>query len=111
VPAGTQLSVRIAQTIGENNHAGDAFSGELAKPVEGVALFLPTNTPVTGSIVASNSQGAVQGSLGLVITTVGAYPVSTLPYEATLNKGILVKAKKVIPFALKEPLVYRSTEY
>jgi hypothetical protein len=78
----------------------------------GLFILLPSNTPVTGSVVASNSQGAVRGSLGLVITTVGAYSVSTLPYEAALSdKGILVKAKKVIPFALKEPLVYRSTEY
>jgi hypothetical protein len=113
VPAGTQLSVKIAQTIGENNHAGDAFSGKLAKPVElGALILLPPDTPVTGSVVASNSQGAVQGSLGLIITTVGVYPVSTLPYEAALSdKGILVKAGKVIPFALKEPLVYRSTGY
>jgi hypothetical protein len=87
VPAGTPLVVRIAQTISaKNSSVGDSFSGALAQSVllHGVNLFR-AGTPVTGTVVASKGQGRFKGSgdLGIAISRVGNYPVTTSSYEKT----------------------------
>jgi hypothetical protein len=87
VPAGTPLVVRIAQTISaKNSNVGDSFSGALAQSVmlHGVNLFR-AGTPVTGTVLASKGAGRFKGSgdLGIAISRVGNYSVSTSEYEKT----------------------------
>lgn len=92
MPAGTALVVRMEQTVSaKNNSVGDSFTGALAQSVvvHGVSV-LRAGTPVTGTVTASKGQGRFKGSgdLGIAITRVGNYAVSTSSYEAsTKGKG------------------------
>ena len=86
VPAGTQLVVRIGQTISaKNSNVGDSFSGTLAQSVvvHGVNL-IRAGAPVTGTVVAAKGQGRFKGAgdLGISVRRVGSYTVSTSAYEA-----------------------------
>ncbi len=89
VPSGTALVVRMAQTVSaKNNNVGDSFSGALAQSVvvRGVNV-LRAGTPVTGTVVASKGQGRFKGdgALGIAISRVGNYAVSTTSYEKTAS--------------------------
>src|ERR1700733_12590533 len=90
VPSGTALVVRVGQTLSaKNNNVGDTFTGTLAQSVvvHGVKV-IRAGTPVTGTVVAAKGQGRFKGSgdLGIAITRVGPYTVSTSSYEAA-SKG------------------------
>ena len=65
------------------------FSGALAQSVvvHGVKV-IPQVAPVTGTVVASKGQGRFKGSgdLGIAVSRVGSYSVTTTSYEAT-TKG------------------------
>jgi hypothetical protein len=85
VPAGTSLVVRVGQTLSsKESSVGDSFTGTLAQSVvvRGVNL-LRAGTPVTGTVVAAKGQGRFKGSgdLGVSISRVGNYAVSTSTYE------------------------------
>ena len=87
VPAGTQLVVRMGQTLSaKNNNVGDTFTGALAQSlvVHGVKV-IKAGAPVTGTVVAAKGQGRFKGAgdLGIAITRVGSYSVATTSYEAT----------------------------
>jgi hypothetical protein len=89
VSSGTALVVRMAQTVSaKNNNVGDSFSGALAQSVvvRGVNV-LRAGTPVTGTVVASKGQGRFKGdgALGIAISRVGNYAVSTTSYEKTAS--------------------------
>jgi hypothetical protein len=98
VPAGTPIIVSIGQTISaKNSNVGDSFSGTLSQSVvvHGVSIFR-AGTPVTGTVVAAKGAGRFKGSgdLGVQISRVGNYGVTTSEYEAT-QKG---KGKRTAGF-------------
>jgi len=98
VPAGSQLVVRVGQTLtAKGSNVGDSFSGALAQSlvVHGVKV-IKAGTPVTGTVVAAKGQGRFKGSGDLVVAVnrVGSYSVATSSYEAT-TKG---KGKRTAGF-------------
>jgi hypothetical protein len=87
VPAGSQLVVRVGQTItAKGSNVGDSFSGTLSQSlvVHGVKV-VKAGAPVTGTVVAAKGQGRFKGAGDLVIAVnrVGSYSVATSSYEAT----------------------------
>ena len=89
VPAGSQLVVRVGQTLtAKGSSVGDSFSGALAQSlvVHGVKV-IKAGAPVTGTVVAAKGQGRFKGAGDLVIAVnrVGSYSVATSSYEATVK--------------------------
>lgn len=89
VPSGTALTVRIAQDLSsKTSNVGDPFSGSLAQSVrvEGVTV-LKAGTPVSGTVVAARKQGKFkgEGELGLQLSRVGSYGVTTQEFEQTIK--------------------------
>ena len=87
VASGTPLVVRMQQTVSaKSSNVGDTFTGTLAQSVvvHGVKV-IRAGAPVTGTVVAAKGQGRFKGSgdLGVAITRVGTYSVTTTSYEAT----------------------------
>jgi hypothetical protein len=98
VPAGSQLVVRVGQTItAKGSNVGDSFTGTLSQSlvVHGVKV-IKAGAPVTGTVVAAKGQGRFKGAGDLVIAVnrVGSYSVATSSYEAT-TKG---KGKRTAGF-------------
>jgi hypothetical protein len=98
VPAGSQLVVRVGQTLtAKGSNVGDTFTGTLSQSlvVHGVKV-IKAGTPVTGTVVAAKGQGRFKGAGDLVIAVnrVGSYSVATSSYEAT-GKG---KGKRTAGF-------------
>jgi hypothetical protein len=98
VPAGSQLVVRVGQTItAKGSNVGDSFTGTLSQSlvVHGVKV-IKAGAPVTGTVVAAKGQGRFKGAGDLVIAVnrVGSYSVATSSYEAT-GKG---KGKRTAGF-------------
>ena len=98
VPAGSQLVVRVGQTLtAKGSNVGDSFSGTLSQSlvVHGVKV-IKAGAPVTGTVVAAKGQGRFKGAGDLVIAVnrVGSYSVATSSYEAT-GKG---KGKRTAGF-------------
>ena len=90
MPAGTPLSVRISETLSASrSEVGQGFSGVLNAPVtvRGTELFR-RGTEVRGTVIASKGRGRFKGAgaLGIELTSVGGYRVSTNEYERT-EKG------------------------
>ena len=89
VPSGTTLAVRLSQGLSsKSNNVGDPFSGSLAQSVhvEGVTV-LKAGLPVSGTVVAVRQQGKFkgEGNLGIQLSRVGAYEVTTQEYEQTVK--------------------------
>ena len=63
VPAGTELAIRINQSISvKTSRVGDRFSGEVVEPVlQNGAVVIPRRTPVSGRIDASHRRGHFKG--------------------------------------------------
>jgi hypothetical protein len=98
VASGTPLVVRMLQTVSaKSSNVGDTFTGTLAQSVvvHGVKV-IRAGAPVTGTVTAAKGQGRFKGSgdLGVAITRVGTYSVTTTSYEAT-GKG---KGKRTAGF-------------
>src|SRR5271165_3068328 len=89
VPSGTSLTVRISQELNsKTSNVGDPFSGSLAQSVrvQGVTV-LKAGAPVSGTVIAARKQGRFkgEGELGIQLTRVGAYGVTTEEYEQTVK--------------------------
>jgi hypothetical protein len=89
VPSGTSLTVRISQDLSsKTSNVGDPFSGSLAQSVrvQGVTV-LKAGTPVSGTVVAARKQGKFkgEGDLGIQLSRVGGYGVTTQEYEQTVK--------------------------
>ena len=89
VPSGTTLTVRLSQGLSsKTNNLGDSFSGSLTQSVhvEGVTV-LKAGVPVSGTVVAVRKQGKFkgEGNLGIQLSRVGAYEVTTQEYEQTVK--------------------------
>lgn len=98
VPAGTRVAVRITETLtGHKANLGEHFSGVVATPVEvrGVTVF-PRGTRVGGTVIQANGRGkfAGSGSLGIEVTNIGGYNVTTSAYV----KEIKGKGKRTAGF-------------
>ncbi len=86
IPAGTNLAVRIDQTISvKTNRAGDTFTGEVVDPVFDADqnILVPKGSPVGGVVDASHKRGHFKGSstLELRLTSLtlhgNEYPLAT----------------------------------
>jgi hypothetical protein len=67
IPAGTRVTVRLAQTISSNTaHEGDAFDATVTSPiiVKGKTL-VPTGSTASGTVIAANSRGKFKGAAAL----------------------------------------------
>ena len=89
VPSGTALTVRISQELSsKTSNVGDSFSGSLAQSVrvQGVTV-LKAGTPVSGTVVAVRKQGKFkgEGDLGIQLSRVGPYEVTSQEYEQTVK--------------------------
>jgi hypothetical protein len=89
VPSGTTLAVRLSQELSsKTSNVGDSFSGSLVQSVhvQGVTV-LKAGAPVTGTVVAVRKQGKFkgEGNLGIQLTHVGAYGVTTEEYEQNVK--------------------------
>lgn len=89
VPTGTRLTVRMAQDLSsKTSNVGDPFSGTLAQSVrvQGVTV-LKAGEPVSGTVVAARKQGRFkgEGDLGIQLSRVGPYGVTTEEYEQTVK--------------------------
>jgi hypothetical protein len=89
VPSGTTLTVRISQDLSsKSSNVGDPFSGTLAQSIRvaGVTV-LKAGAPVSGTVIAARKQGRFkgEGNLGIELTRVGSYGVTTEEYEQTVK--------------------------
>ncbi|SEG43055.1 hypothetical protein SAMN05421819_2895 [Bryocella elongata] len=73
VPSGTELAIRINQTINvKHAFAGERFTGEVAEPISrGGTVIVPRGTPVAGRIDEAHRRGHFKGAsvLELRLTT------------------------------------------
>jgi len=89
VRSGTALTVRISQELSsKSSNVGDPFSGSLAQSirVEGVTV-LKAGAQVSGTVIAARKQGRFkgQGDLGIELTRVGSYGITTQEYEQSVK--------------------------
>jgi hypothetical protein len=70
VPAGTKISVRLAEPVGSaTNRVGDAVEATLANPVTIAGVqALPAGSPVRGEVTAVQQSGKVKGRASLELT-------------------------------------------
>jgi len=77
VPAGTTLTVRLAQAVGSKiSQTGQSFSGSVANSVViGGKTAIPAGTPVTGTVVDAKPLGRFAGgaSLSLQLTSINLH--------------------------------------
>ena len=69
IPAGTRVTVRLAQTIASNTaHEGDNFDATVTSPivVNGKTL-VPTGSTASGTVTAANSRGKFKGAAVLAL--------------------------------------------
>jgi hypothetical protein len=67
IPAGTRVTVRLAQSIASNTaHEGDAFDATVTSPiiVKGKTL-VTTGSTASGTVIAANSRGKFKGAAAL----------------------------------------------
>lgn len=85
VPAGTHVLVRMGQTLSAKTaNVGDGFTGTLAQSivVDGTNV-LKAGTPVSGTVAAAKGRGRFKGAgdLGIALSRIGPYTVSSGVYE------------------------------
>jgi hypothetical protein len=89
VASGTAFAVRVSETLsGKKNSVGDPFSGALAQSIKvGDVTVIKSGTPVSGTVVAAKGQGKFkgEGDLGVEVSAIGPYKVTTQPYEAVVK--------------------------
>ncbi len=89
LPSDTPIVVRTTETLSaKQNSVGDSFSGSLEQPVSsGNSVIFPRGTHVSGRVVSSKGEGHFKGAgdLGIQVTSIGSYPVSTTEYVRTVS--------------------------
>jgi hypothetical protein len=90
VASGTAFAVKISEALsGKHNSVGDEFHGSLAQSIRvGDVTVIKAGTPISGTVVAAKGQGKFkgEGDLGIQVSHIGAYAVTTKPFEVT-TKG------------------------
>jgi hypothetical protein len=102
IPAGTRVTVRVAQTIASNTaHEGDSFDATVTSPivVKGKTL-VPTGSTATGTVVAANSRGKFKGAaaLSLRLTSLRVAGSRTPIDSNTWSRTISGKGKRTAGF-------------
>jgi hypothetical protein len=103
IPAGTRVTVRLAQTIASNTaHAGDAFDATVTSPivVKGRTL-VATGSAASGTVTASNSRGKFKGAavLSLRLSSLRVAGSPTPIASSTWSRTIGGKGKRTAIFA------------
>jgi hypothetical protein len=103
IPAGTRVTVRLAQSIASNTaHEGDSFDATVTSPivVNGKTL-VPTGSSASGTVTAANSRGKFKGAavLGLKLTTLRVFGAPTQIDSNTWSRTISGKGKRTAVFA------------
>ncbi len=70
LPRGTQLQVRLNQTINvKHAESGDRFTGTLAQPiVEGSTVAVPAGSVATGEVLVAHRRGVFKGRSVMALT-------------------------------------------
>ncbi len=70
IPAGTQISVRLAQAVDtQRSRAGDSFTSTLDDPiVAGDRMLVPKGTEFRGHVIAAGASGRLKGRAVLGVT-------------------------------------------
>jgi hypothetical protein len=102
IPAGTRVTVRLAQTISSNTaHEGDAFDATVTSPiiVKGKTL-VPTGSTASGTVMAANSRGKFKGAavLSLRLQSLRINGTRTPVDSNTWSRTISGKGKRTAGF-------------
>jgi hypothetical protein len=102
IPAGTRVTVRLAQTIASNTaHEGDAFDATVTSPiiVKGKTL-VPTGSTASGTVTAANSRGKFKGAavLSLRLASLRVAGTRTQIASSTWSRTISGKGKRTAGF-------------
>lgn len=102
IPAGTRVTVRLAQTIASNTaHEGDSFDATVTSPivVKGRTL-VPTGSTASGTVTAANSRGKFKGAaiLSLRLTSLRVNGARTQIDSSTWSRTISGKGKRTAGF-------------
>jgi hypothetical protein len=103
IPAGTRVTVRLAQTIASNTaHEGDAFDATVTSPivVKGKTL-VATGSTASGTVTAANSRGKFKGAavLSLRLSSLRVAGSPTPIDSNTWSRTISGKGKRTAIFA------------
>ena len=103
IPAGTRVTVRLAQTIASNTaHEGDAFDATVTSPivVKGKTL-VATGSTASGTVTAANSRGKFKGAaiLSLKLSSLRIAGTRTPIDSNTWSRTISGKGKRTAIFA------------
>jgi hypothetical protein len=103
IPAGTRVTVRLAQTIASNTaHEGDAFDATVTSPivVKGKTL-VATGSTAGGTVTAANSRGKFKGAavLSLRLSSLRIAGTRTPIDSNTWSRTISGKGKRTAIFA------------
>ena len=102
IPAGTRITVRLAQTIASNTaHAGDAFDATVTSPivVRGKTL-VATGSTASGQVTDANSRGKFKGAavLSLRLSSLRVAGTRTPIDSSTWTRTISGKGKRTAGF-------------
>jgi hypothetical protein len=102
IPAGTRVTVRLAQTIASNTaHEGDAFDATVTSPitVNGKTL-VTTGSTASGTVTAANSRGKFKGAavLSLRLASLRVNGTRTQIDSDTWSRTISGKGKRTAGF-------------
>jgi hypothetical protein len=103
IPAGTRVTVRLAQTIASNTaHEGDAFDATVTSPivVKGKTL-VATGSAASGTVTAANSRGKFKGAavLSLRLSSLRIAGRPTQIDSNTWSRTLSGKGKRTAIFA------------
>jgi hypothetical protein len=103
IPAGTRVTVRLAQTIASNTaHEGDAFDATVTSPivVNGKTL-VATGSAASGTVTAANSRGKFKGAaiLSLKLSSLRIAGTPTPIDSNTWSRTLSGKGKRTAIFA------------
>jgi hypothetical protein len=102
IPAGTRVTVRLAQTIASNTaHEGDSFDATVTSPiiVKGKTL-VTTGSTASGTVTAANSRGKFKGAavLSLRLASLRVNGTRTQIDSDTWSRTISGKGKRTAGF-------------
>lgn len=98
IPAGTEITIRLAQTIdATKNKAGDSFDGSVTQPIlSNGKTVIPASSPVTGTVVKAAKAGKLKGE-GRLSVKLTHITIQGVPYTintATVSRAVSGKGKR-----------------
>ena len=106
IPAGSKITIRMTDSIGENQTAGSLFLASLDVPLmdRGVEV-VPKGADVWGRVTNSEPPG-----LELTLIVVNGIPYSITTAEYSAGDKLDIPPETELEFTLKEPLVVAARE-